>query len=107
MKTRMVRSIAAMLFVATLGGSGCGYFLHPERRGNTSNVDAGTLVMDLLWLLPGVVPGVIALVIDFSSGAVYTGHRGAFISPTSWLHMAGTNETPRDSGAVLGGATQI
>jgi len=30
--------------------------------------------MDLLWLLPGIIPGVIALVVDFSSGAIYTGH---------------------------------
>lgn len=29
--------------------------------------------MDLLWLIPGVIPGVIALVVDFSSGAIYVG----------------------------------
>jgi hypothetical protein len=31
------------------------------------------MVMDLLWLLPGIVPGVVALVVDFSSGAIYVG----------------------------------
>ena len=31
----------------------------------------GTLVMDLLWLIPGVVPGVVFLIVDFSSGTMY------------------------------------
>jgi hypothetical protein len=29
------------------------------------------MVMDLLWLLPGIIPGVVALVVDFSSGGIY------------------------------------
>jgi hypothetical protein len=69
----------------TIGSSsvGCGYFLYPQRRGNRSEVDAGTLVMDLLWLLPGIIPGVVALVVDFSSGAVYLrgGRRALLLSP--------------------------
>jgi hypothetical protein len=74
MKTRLMHAIVATTLLTTtaVGTTGCGYFLHPERRGNTGGgVDGGTLVMDLLWLLPGVVPGVIALVVDFSSGAIY------------------------------------
>jgi hypothetical protein len=31
------------------------------------------MVMDLLWLLAGIVPGVVALIVDFSSGAIYVG----------------------------------
>ena len=73
MNSRMVRALAAttMLTVAA-GSSGCGYLLYPERRGAQSGrIDSGTMVMDLLWLLPGIVPGVVALIVDFSSGAIY------------------------------------
>ena len=68
---KLIRGIAMAVLAATTA-SGCGYFLHPERRGTQSGrIDSATMVMDLLWLLPGVVPGVIALVVDFSSGAIY------------------------------------
>jgi hypothetical protein len=75
MKDRIVGGIlATTLLTAALTTAGCGYFLYPERRGNTGGgVDGGTLVMDLLWLLPGLVPGVVALIVDFSSGAIYVG----------------------------------
>jgi len=39
-------------------------------------IDAVPLVVDILLFLPGVVPGVIALVLDFGSGAIYLNHRG-------------------------------
>ena len=67
-----------MLSVAT-SSVGCGYVLHPERRGNNGGeVAGGTLVMDLLWLIPGVIPGVVFLIVDFTSGAAYrhAGDRG-------------------------------
>jgi hypothetical protein len=82
MKGRMLRGIAAATLLTTaVSSTGCGYFLYPERRGNTGGgVDGGTLVMDLLWLLPGIVPGVVALIVDFSSGAVYRGGHGSGIA---------------------------
>lgn len=81
---RLNRTIAAttMLTMAT-GPLGCGYFLYPERRGTQSGViDSGTMVMDLLWLIPGIIPGVIALIVDFSSGGIYLRGRTALrLSP--------------------------
>jgi hypothetical protein len=49
MNNRTLRVIAATTML-TVGSSsvGCGYFPYPQRRGNRSEVDAGTLVMDLL-----------------------------------------------------------
>jgi hypothetical protein len=50
----------------------CGYILYPERRGNPpGQIDTGSLVMDILWLIPGLIPGAIALAVDFSTGAIY------------------------------------
>jgi hypothetical protein len=73
MNGRTIRALAATTLLTTAVGSfGCGYLLYPERRGQQSGrIDSGTMVMDLLWLLPGIVPGVIALVVDFSSGGIY------------------------------------
>ncbi len=86
MTNRLVRAIAAGTMLTVGSGSvGCGYFLHPERRGTQSGIiDGATMVMDILWLIPGIIPGVIALVVDFSSGGIYVSgsHRvGLHLSP--------------------------
>lgn len=68
-------------------GSSCALALHPERKGNNATpIDTGPFVVDLLLLLPGIIPGVIALALDFGTGAIYLnkgsgksllGHRSA------------------------------
>lgn len=68
-----IRTAAATLAVVTVMCS-CAYMLHPERRGNSSGpVSGADLVMDILWLLPGLIPGIVALSVDFSNGAIYLG----------------------------------
>jgi hypothetical protein len=90
MTKKALGTIAAATML-TIGASsvGCGYILHPERRGiQSGTIDTPTMVMDLLWLLPGIVPGVVALVVDFSSGGIYaTGHR-AELRPSPDGHLA-------------------
>ncbi len=51
----------------------CGTLLYPERRNqrSTGQVDYGVVLMDAVWLLVFIVPGVAALVIDFATGAIY------------------------------------
>jgi hypothetical protein len=73
------RAIAFSTLLAFGASSvGCGYILYPERRGNAGGtIDGGTLVMDLLWLIPGIVPGVVFLIVDFTSGAMYVNGRVA------------------------------
>lgn len=65
-----------------LGVGGCGYLLYPERRGRLSgSIDTPIMIVDLLWLLPGIVPGVICLIVDFTTGCIYrTGGRAAIPS---------------------------
>jgi hypothetical protein len=67
---------AAML---GLLGTGCGYLLYPERRGRRGGViDGLPLIVDILWLIPGLVPGLICLIVDFGTGCIYAGgERGA------------------------------
>ncbi|MBN1972286.1 MAG: hypothetical protein JW787_01505 [Sedimentisphaerales bacterium] len=52
---------------------GCGYILYPERRhAKLSNeIDAKVVLFDCLWLIAGVIPGVVALVIDAASDTWY------------------------------------
>jgi hypothetical protein len=79
MKLPFLRAIAFTTLLG-LGTSqiGCGYILYPERRGNSGgSIDGGTLVMDCLWLLAGIIPGVIFLIVDFTSGAMYVGGSGS------------------------------
>jgi hypothetical protein len=60
-----------------LTSADCGFLLYPERRGNMPNdIDGAVLIMDCLWLIPGVVPGVVALVVDFTTGSIYFSGRG-------------------------------
>jgi len=51
---------------------GCGTILYPERRNQTAGrIDVGVALLDGFWLLIGIIPGVIALAVDFSTGAIY------------------------------------
>jgi|HubBroStandDraft_6_1064221.scaffolds.fasta_scaffold137338_2 hypothetical protein len=77
MKHHASRAFAALALAATLVSSGCAYTLHPERRGNSGgDISGSMLVGDLLWLIPGIIPGVVCLIVDFSSGAIYRYPRG-------------------------------
>jgi hypothetical protein len=69
-RTRLLAvSVTAAL---TAPVAGCGTILYPERRGQTSgHVDVGVAVMDGLWLLMFIVPGVVAFIVDFGNGTVY------------------------------------
>jgi len=70
---RGVALCAALTFFGATTLS-CAYVLHPERRGtgrHGGRIDTLPLVLDCLWLIPGIIPGVVALVVDFTSGAIY------------------------------------
>jgi len=50
----------------------CARILHPERVGNHGGrVDVVPLVVDILLFIPGLVPGLIAIIVDFGTGAIY------------------------------------
>src|SRR5690606_26391025 len=54
----LARGLAALAIAA---GSGCATILYPERKGNThGRIDVGPLILDILWFIPGIIPGVIA-----------------------------------------------
>lgn len=70
--TVLRRTIAAVVSLSLL--SSCATILHPERKGNAGgSIDVGPLILDILWFIPGLIPGIIALAVDFSTGAIYLG----------------------------------
>jgi hypothetical protein len=70
--TRRKLLLAGLAGPALLGASGCAYILYPERKGRTGGqIDPGPFIVDLIWLLPGIIPGVICLIVDFTTGCVY------------------------------------
>jgi hypothetical protein len=74
MKRRPFLFAAAATMAAVMAVSSCATILHPERRGNRGGpLSTPDLVMDILWLIPGIIPGIVALAVDFSTGAIYEG----------------------------------
>jgi hypothetical protein len=75
MKTlkRIVRPVTFVVVIfLVLQTASCGYFIYPERRGQTGGkIDAEIAILDGLGLLLFIIPGLIAYAVDFSSGAIY------------------------------------
>ena len=70
--TRHLRPFAVASALALL--TSCAAILYPERRGARSGrVDVVPLVVDILLFIPGLIPGLIAIIVDFGTGAIYTG----------------------------------
>ena len=56
----------------TLTLTGCGTLLHPERHGQPAgSLDWKIVALDALGLVLFFIPGVIAFVVDFYTGAIY------------------------------------
>lgn len=67
----LLHSAGAAALLAPLGG--CGFVLYPERRGrDDGRVDLVVVALDVLLLFVGVIPGLIAFIVDISSGCIYT-----------------------------------
>ena len=68
MKKIFKMRIFSLVVLATfiIAATGCGYMLHPERRHAklSHELDGEIVLFDCLWLIAGIVPGVVALVID-------------------------------------------
>jgi len=61
--------ICTVLMVQLMG---CGTILYPERKGQKgSQIDAGVCILDGIGVLFYIIPGVIALAVDFYNGTIY------------------------------------
>lgn len=73
MKVRLLASVLAVTLLPS-----CARIMHPERTGNSNGeIDIGPLIVDCLLFIPGILPGVIALGIDFGTGAIFINSRSS------------------------------
>lgn len=71
---RSKRLLALVLVAAfSIQAVSCGTIIHPERWGqpHTGPLDPSVVILDGLGVLLFVIPGVVAFVVDFSTGAIY------------------------------------
>lgn len=103
MSSSMNRRAVMTSGMALLATSSCGYLLYPGRRGRTGGrIDIPVLIIDLLWFIPGVLPGVICLIVDFTSGCIYGGGgRASTSSPPSPLDSRVTTVEVELDGKVI------
>jgi hypothetical protein len=60
----------------------CGTLLYPERRGQpVGRLDLGVVALDGVGLLLFFVPGVIAFVVDFATGAIFLPPEYSLVTP--------------------------
>lgn len=113
-KRRTVASLLLFSFLVTT--TGCGFILYPERRTEKlSNVKhTKTVVYDCLWLLAGVVPGVVALIVDATEDTWFltekelaakkgkeTSAVPKTVEPGTALSVRVHGETPQDTEVTL------
>ena len=68
--TKSLFGFTVVSFVLQLAA--CGTLMYPERRGQRSGeIDVKVAVLDGVGLLFCIIPGVIAYIIDFETGAIY------------------------------------
>ena len=97
------RTIAMVVLAALLVASvQCGTILYPERKGQTKgNIDAGVLIMDCAWLIVWIVPGVIALIVDFNNGCMYEPAGGKKVSLRSDSRLVFRLNDPAPAAATV------
>ncbi|MFD1217916.1 MULTISPECIES: hypothetical protein [Microbulbifer] len=73
MNRTVKRGLAATcLLTLVLNLTACGYFLYPERKGQTGGrVDPVVVILDGAGLLFGLLPGIVAFAVDFTNGTIY------------------------------------
>jgi len=99
------RTMAVVVLVAVMLASvQCGYILHPERKNQKSgNIDVPVLIMDCAWLLLYIVPGVVALVVDYTTGCIYqpSGPKKVSLRPDSRIVFRLNDPAPADAAVAV------
>lgn len=96
------------LVVFTLGvmlvsASGCGALLYPARLAAkpSRTLDTRVVVLDCLWLVAGLIPGVVALAVDFTTQAAYFSEGEANVSAGDKVSVNVYGAAPADSELTL------
>ena len=90
--------VAVVLFSFIFATSGCGTILYPERHFSpgSGKPDLKVIGMDCLWLLVGVIPGLVALLVDLGSGAIFLPQSEVSVSPGETVRINIPGPAPAD-----------
>lgn len=71
MKNRTTALLLTLLLAVPM--TGCGTLMFEERRDapNSGDLDPNIMILDGLGLLLFLIPGIVAYIVDFQTGAVY------------------------------------
>lgn len=68
---QVVAGVMGIVIIAQVTTS-CGTLLYPERRGqNGGDIDPVVVLLDGMGCLLFILPGLVAFIVDFSTGAIY------------------------------------
>lgn len=106
MNRSIKRGIAAScLLILVMNLSACGYFLYPERKGQTGGrVDPVVVVLNGAALLFGILPGVVAFAVDFTNGTIYLPAGG---NSAIDRHLTSAGENQKQGSLLEGGKLVI
>ena len=68
-----MKTVTGVVLVSLiLQASACGTLMYPERRGQRSGeIDVKVAIFDGIGLIFFIIPGVVAYIVDFGTGAIY------------------------------------
>ena len=103
----MKKSIYAAVAAVLLLGSGCGTLFFSERIGKkmSRQIDRRVFVTNCILCLAGIIPGVVAFVLDYENGTIY--YTEAELLPDDLFGMKklpGGNMTPEEIAEKLSAA---
>ena len=103
----MRKSICAAVAAVLLLGSGCGTLFFSERIGKkmSRQIDRRVFVTNCILCLAGIIPGVVAFVLDYENGTIY--YTEAELLPDDLFGMKklpGGNMTPEEIAEKLSAA---
>jgi len=96
----LIFALTASLLFMTIR---CGFLLYPERRGRPpqelEKIDPVVLIMDCAWLLVFIVPGLVALLVDTTTGGLYMsgGGKSTNLHPGQKMAFRLNGESPTDA----------
>ena len=91
------------LVVMAVSASGCGALLHPARLGAkpSTRIDTRVVVLDCLWFIAGILPGVVALAVDFTTQAAYFSEDEVKVSAGDTVSVNLHGRAPANCGVSL------
>ena len=91
MRSRVIGGSLAAVLVTQL--SACGTIFYPDRRGQIEGkVDPVIVALDAIGILFYVIPGLVALGVDFATGAIYLPEGQTYsVAPESLQETIGEN----------------